>query len=89
MKEVCIPFTGIKNDERAEVEVRIPKSNRIWKYRIEAFEFKYEKENETANEPITNLQNMINKYDSNWELIQIFDLDKTSGYVQLLYRYKK
>ena len=89
MKEVCIPFAGIKNNERAEVEVRVPKSNRIWKYRIESFEYKSGEKDMAKNESIENLQNKIRTYDSNWELIQIFDSDETSGYVQLLYRYKK
>jgi len=86
---VCIPVADIKENESAEVEVRIPKSKRVWKYRIESFEIKSGEKDEMKNIPIENLRYKIKTYDSNWELIQIFDSDQTSGYVQLLYRYKK
>ncbi len=89
MKEVCIPVADMKDNERAEVEVRIPKSKQVWKYRIESFEIASGEKDEMKKKPIENLRYKINTYDSNWELIQIFNSDQTSRYVQLLYRYKK
>jgi len=35
------------------------------------------------------LRNKINTYDSKRELIQILDTETDSGYIKLLYRYKK
>lgn len=89
MKEVCIPVADLKDHERAEVEVRIPKSKQVWKYRIETCKIKSNEKDEAGDLPVENLRYIINTYDSKWELIQILNSDQTSGYVQLLYRYKK
>lgn len=89
MKEVCIPFADIRENERAEVEVRVPKSKRVWKYRVESFDVASGKEKDEKEKMIENLRYRIKTYDSDWELIQIFESDPESGYVQLLYRQKK
>ena len=89
MKEVCIPISDLKENDLAEVEVRIPKRKLIWKYRIEPFEIAFREEAGTEELQIEKLRKKIKSYDSNWELIQIFDSDKSSGYIQLLYRSKK
>jgi hypothetical protein len=90
MKEVCLPFAEIPENETAEVEVKAPLSNRIWKYRIESF---------LVNDPfaksvnnlikIEKLRKLIKDYDHRWELIQIYDTNRESEFVHVLYRERK
>ncbi len=90
MKEVCLPFTDLKDNEIAEVEIRISERKRVLKYRIESFALAPpEKKKPGTNEKINLLREMIKAYDPDWELIQILDSNEGSNYVQLLYRYKK
>ncbi len=90
MKEVCIPLVDINKNDIAEVEVRIPKRRRVWKYRVESFHISEKsKEDSDIEKRIKNLRDRISEYDPDWELIQIFDSENASGYVQILYRYKK
>ena len=68
MKEFCIPIGDIRNNERAEVEVRIPGSKRLWKFRIESFNLACMDKDITKEKKIENLRNKIITYDSNWEI---------------------
>jgi hypothetical protein len=89
MKELCIPFTDIKDGEKADVEVRVPQSKQVWKYRIESINIAYRQEEKPKENKIDKLRYKIKTYDPNWELLQIYDLDEGSDFVRLLYRRKK
>jgi hypothetical protein len=88
MKELCIPFRDIKENEMAEVEIKVPQRELVWRYRIEAVNFSSQGENITVTDKIEHLCNEIKTHDPDWELIQIIDSDEKTGYIKLLYRYK-
>lgn len=82
MKEICLPFTGIADDESAEVTVRSQESNKTWKYRVVSFNIK----NHENKVIIEDLREKIKQYDPEWELIQIFDNSQGTDHVHVLYR---
>jgi hypothetical protein len=89
MKEICIPFSDIADDKQAEVEIRIPNTGEIWRYRLEALPFaSREMDPMKKKEKIDSLQQYIRSYNHNWELIQIFDANEKTGNIHLLYREK-
>jgi hypothetical protein len=90
MKEICIPFSTLADDKQAEVEVRIPQTGEVWRYRIEALPLMHQEAELMKNEvKINSLQQYIRSYNNDWELIQIFDINKKTGNIHLLYREKK
>lgn len=85
MKEICLPFTGIADDESAEVIVKSQDSSKTWMYRVVSFKIV----SKSAEVIIEDLREKIRKYDPDWELIQIFDTSTESENVHVLYRKKK
>ncbi|MBN1599008.1 MAG: hypothetical protein JW894_12005 [Bacteroidales bacterium] len=89
MRSICIPVKGISEGDIAEVEVRVLKSDLVWKYRLESFKLP-----NTGKSPsdtikrIDSLRKLIKEYDQSWELIQILDTIEASEYVHILYRKK-
>jgi hypothetical protein len=89
MKEICIPFSHIDDDKLAEVEVRIPSTGDVWRYRIESINVQQTGKGSVINdEGINMLQQYIGSYNHNWELIQIVGLNEKTGTIQMLYREK-
>ncbi|MBN2349708.1 MAG: hypothetical protein JXJ22_12750 [Bacteroidales bacterium] len=96
MKELCVPVPNFKDNEVAEVEVKL--QNKIIKYnfRVESFPWEIKDEMSNLEHPlekslarITRLKNAIESYDKNWELIQIFNPSENSDFIQVLYRKKQ
>ncbi len=89
MKEICIPFTDIADEKQAEVEVRIPDTGEVWRYRLEALPLNNNEMNQLKNQAkIGTLQKYIGSYSHDWELIQIFGANEQTGNIHLLYREK-
>ena len=87
MKEICIPFAHIADDKQAEVEVRIPSTGEVWRYRIESLPVVQSGvESVVQPEEISRLQRYIGAYNQDWELIQIFGLNEKTGNIHMLYR---
>ena len=84
MKEICLPFSGIADNESAEVIVRTQDSDKTWKYRVVSFGIK----NNNNQVIIEDLRAKIKQYDPEWELIQIFDTSEGTEHVHVLYRKK-
>jgi hypothetical protein len=89
MRQICIPFTDIADEKQAEVEVRVSDTGEIWRYRLEALPSQtINEEGILKAESIAALQQYINSYSNEWELIQIFDRNERTGNIHLLYREK-
>ena len=89
MKEICIPFTNIADEEKAEVEVRVPGTNKVWKYRVEPVHVTHSvNEGATQGEGIDKLLQFIGAYSQNWELLQIIGMNEKTGNIHMLYREK-
>jgi hypothetical protein len=87
MRQICIPFSDIADNKQAEVEIRIPDTGEIWRYRLESIQGEIKDGNEIGiNDDIAALQKYINAYNTDWELIQIFDKNHRTGNIHLLYR---
>jgi DNA-binding response OmpR family regulator len=82
MKEICLPFAGIADNESAEVTVKSQNSENTWKYRVVSFNIK----SNNTDVIIKELREKIRLYDPEWELIQIFDNSEGAEYVHVLYR---
>lgn len=95
MKELCIPIPAIKNNEIAEVAVTLGGQKVVYNFRLESFAWEVDKEFSSLTDPlekslarIYRLKGAIESYDPEWELIQIFNPDSSSDYIQVLYRKK-
>lgn len=84
MKEICLPFAGLAENESAEVTVKSQESDKTWKYRVVAFHLK----SKNIDVILTDLREKISTYDPEWELIQIFDTTEGTEHVHVLYRKK-
>jgi hypothetical protein len=84
MKEICLPFGGIADNESAEVTIKSQNSDKTWKYRVVSFNI----QGNNIDLIIKDLREKINRYDPEWELIQIFDNTESKENVHVLYRKK-
>lgn len=82
MKEICLPFTGIADNESAEVTVKSQDTKKTWKYRVVSFNIK----SDNTDVILKELREKIRVYDPEWELIQIFDNTQGTEHVHVLYR---
>ncbi|MCF8242595.1 MAG: hypothetical protein K9J16_14550 [Melioribacteraceae bacterium] len=93
MKEICIPIPHFGENQIAEVEVTVNGKKEQFHFRVESFPWKVEApvelEGEQAIEKkISNLREMIESYDDDWQLVQIFTPKENANYIQVLYRMK-
>jgi len=86
MTEICIPLNALPQCRRANVEVSIPESGKILRYRLECFQFTTDRRPEQLGDRADQIKKFIGSYSSEWELLQIMDAPKDAGYVQFLYR---
>jgi hypothetical protein len=84
MKEICLPFAGLADNESAEVIIRSQESDKSWSYRVVSFNIP----KVDSSRMIKTLREKIHQYDPAWELIQIFDNSEGTEYVHVLYRKK-
>ena len=95
MREICLPLKDVENDKPVEVIVNVNGEKRKYNFRVETFDWSIT-DAELADHPydpytlrIQKLREAIEKYDKNWEVIQIFDPGKDSKTVQALFRLRE
>ncbi|HSD64690.1 MAG TPA: hypothetical protein VLB50_12880 [Ignavibacteriaceae bacterium] len=86
MKDVSIPLPEFLEQQIAEIEVKINGKKRQYNFRVESFRWEPDSEIWTVEQKINRLRELIDSYDKNWELIQIFKPGENSKFVQVLYR---
>ncbi len=93
MNELCIPVPNFKENEVAEVSVKIKDATFNYNFRVESFPWNTNDELSNLSHPverslarITRLKNAIENYDKNWELIQIFNPSEKADHIHVLYR---
>lgn len=96
MNELCVPVSGITENDVAEVTVSIKGKKIKYEFRIESFPWETEETLTDTKDPLAislgkiyKLKLAIESYDKNWELIQIFNPTGGSDHVQVLYRKKQ
>lgn len=96
MNQLCVPVPGIKENDVAEVTVTLKDKKLKYEFRIEAFPWELDESLAGAKDPLVislakiyKLKLAIEAYDSNWELIQIFNPGEGSDHVHVLYRKKQ
>lgn len=95
MKEICIPIPFLKENDIAEVEVSVSGQKVKYDFRVESFLWEANNEFASLSDPlerslarIYRLKDAIEKYDKDWELIQIFNPDEHADHIHILYRKK-
>ena len=96
MNELCVPVPHFKENEVAEVTVKIKGIAYNYNFRVESFPWEVKDELSQLTHPvekslarITRLKNAIENYDKNWELIQIFNPPENADHIHVLYREKQ
>ncbi|MFC2097816.1 hypothetical protein ACFLSI_05720 [Bacteroidota bacterium] len=95
MKDVCIPISNFEEDQIAEVILKVGGKKISYNFRIESFPWmvddtlsKFEDEVSESLLKIYKLKEAIQKYDKDWELIQIYTPNENAKNIQVLYRKK-
>lgn len=94
MNELCIPLPEFLEQQIAEIEVKINGRKRQYNFRVESFQWEVadesldEESEQYFRSRIENLRNMIESYDQDWELIQIFNPEPGGKFIQVLFRQK-
>jgi hypothetical protein len=95
MRDICLPLREVENDQPVEVIVNVAGESRKYNFKVETFDWSIT-DAELADHPydpytlrIQKLREAIEKYDKNWEVIQIFDPGKHSNFVQALFRLRE
>jgi hypothetical protein len=89
MKEISLSCVGIPQDKTTVIEVKTSGSHQICRYRIEPFMINDLNLNENNREHrVEKLRNLIQNYDKQWELIQIYNSNESSEFIHILYREK-
>lgn len=83
MSDVCIPLTGLKNDQSADVVVTVGGNKIQYSFRIESFPWETQL---PIGKRIFLLKGMIENYDKEWELVQIYNPGENSGSIRVLFR---
>ena len=89
MKDVSIPLPEFLEQQIAEIEVKINGKKRQFNFRVESFRWEPDTEVWTVDQKINRLREMIDNYNKNWELIQIFKPKEDSKFVQVLFRQRR
>jgi len=95
MHDICVPIPHFRENEIAEVEVKIGDKKTGFNFRVESFNWEVTDSKFSELTPvsiverISHLRNNIESYDKNWELVQIFTPPQGSKYIQVLFRQKK
>lgn len=95
MKDICIPIPHFEENQIAEVAVTVNGKKQHFNFRVESFPWSlHTDDNQNRDDPdvsekILTLRNMIETYDKNWELIQIFTPKSDSHFIQLLFRQRQ
>ena len=69
MNEICIYVPSLEDHQTVEVAVTVNGKKKLMNYRVESFDWSGEGGSQVHR--IERLRNMIESYDSDWELVQI------------------
>ncbi len=95
MHDICIPIPHFRENEIAEVEVKIGEKKSGFNFRVESFDWEVTDSKHSSltsaplEEKINHLRNNIEGYSKDWELVQIFTPSQGSKYIQVLFRQRK
>lgn len=89
MKDVSIPLPEFLDQQIAEIEVKINGKKRQYNFRVESFRWEPDSEIWDIEQKIVRLKELIDSYNKNWELIQIFKPGEKSKFVQVLFRQRR
>jgi hypothetical protein len=95
MHDICVPIPHFRDNEIAEVEVKIGDKKSSFNFRVESFVWEpsdsglSELTSVTIEQKIAHLRNNIESYDKGWELVQILTPPQGSKYIHVLFRQKK
>lgn len=88
MNDICIPIPKFKENEVAEVVVTVNGKKRLFNFRVESFPWTSIQDNKTEEiqKRVEKLCENIEKYDKDWELVQIYTPISNASYIQVLFR---
>ena len=89
MKDVSIPLPEFLEQQIAEIEVKINGKKRQYNFRVESFRWEPDSEQLSVEQKIIRLKELIDSYNKDWELIQIFKPKEESKFVQVLFRQRR
>lgn len=96
MQEICVPIPHFGEHQVAEVEVTVNGKKEKFDFRVESFPWGIggnEPETDHSRELITSqieqLRENIEGYNSDWEIVQIYNPNEKANYIQVLFRKKK
>lgn len=96
LRELCVPVPHLKEEEIAEIILKVGKEEVNYHFRIESFPWDQDDDLSEGGDEITRslaritrLRQSIDSYDKQWELIQIFTPLEDSKFIQVLYRKKR
>ena len=95
MKDICIPIPHFEENQIAEVAVTVNGKKQLFNFRVESFPWSLTHAEDPGTdslevtEKISELRNLIESYDKNWELIQIFTPKSEAHYIQVLFRQRQ
>lgn len=69
MKTICIQVPSLRENDIVDVEVTVNGEKRLMNYRVESFD--WTQGGFDTQLRIERLRELINSYDSSWELVQI------------------
>ena len=93
MTDLCIPVPQLGEQQIAEVVVKIGDRQSAFNFRVESFDWNGLEQPDPDSDytyhsevQISKLKDLIEGYDKDWELIQIFKPKPGSKFVQVLFR---
>jgi len=96
MKDLCVPVPHFKEQEDAEIILKVGEERINYNFRVVSFPWEVEDEFSNGDDEvskslarITRLKNAINSYEKGWELIQIYTPLEEAKFIQVLYRQKQ
>lgn len=95
MHDICVPIPHFRENEIAEVEVKIGDKKSSFNFRVESFAWDITDPGFSELTPvpleqkIAQLRHNIESYNKSWELVQIFTPPQGAKYIHVLFRQRK
>ena len=93
MKDLCVPIPDFREQEVADIELKVGDKKLRYSFRVASFPWDVEDDLSSGDDEISNslarihrLKKSIESYDPGWELIQIYTPNENARYIQVLYR---
>lgn len=84
MTDLCIPLRDFGDQEIAEIQIKV--GNKLTKINFRVESFKWDDNSISHEKRIENLKYVIESYNKNWELVQIYNPRPGSKYIQAMFR---